>query len=183
MTTVDGLNPFGAGVKPRPNQFSEMSSEDFLKIVFTELTNQDPLQPSDSGALLQQLSTIRSIESDLKMMQHLETLVNGNQMAAAGNLIGKFIGGMTEDFTGVAGWVVAILKHGNSIYLELDTGWLVPLENVTTVIDPSLLPDDPDQPDPPGGGDGGDGGAVDNDAGENDDNGGDPFDLPEPFDD
>ncbi len=148
MSVIDTTNPFGVPTSPLPSQFSEMSSEDFLKVIFTELTNQDPLAPSDSAALLQQLSTIRSIESDMKMMQHLESLVHGNQLAAAGNLVGKFIGGMTSTFQNVAGWVVALVKEGNSIYLEMDTGYLVPLENVTTVIDPSLLPDDPGVEDP-----------------------------------
>lgn len=148
MSQISGLSPLGAAPRSTPNQFGEMSSEDFIKIIFTELANQDPLQPSDSGALLQQLSTIRSIESDMKLTQRLDALVHGNQFASAGNLIGKFIGGRTSDFHGVAGWVVAILKEGNSIHLELDTGWIVPLENVQTVIDPSLLPDDP----PPTGG-------------------------------
>jgi flagellar basal-body rod modification protein FlgD len=143
MSQINGFSPLDAATRSLPNQFSEMSSEDFLRIIFTELTNQDPLKPSDSSALLQQLSTIRSIESDLKLTQQLDKLVQGNQLASAGNLIGKFIGGLTEDFHGVAGWVVAVLKQGNAVYLELDTGWILPLDNVQTVIDPSLLPEEP----------------------------------------
>ena len=34
---------------------SDLATEDFVKIIFTELGNQDPLQPSDSKALLEQL--------------------------------------------------------------------------------------------------------------------------------
>ena len=49
-----------------PNAFSELTSEEFVKIMFTELSNQDPLKPSDSSALLQQMSNLRSIQSDIE---------------------------------------------------------------------------------------------------------------------
>ena len=47
--------------------FSAMDSEEFVKIIFTELQNQDPFQPNDSSALLEQLNSIRSIESDMAL--------------------------------------------------------------------------------------------------------------------
>jgi len=43
------------------NRFNELSSDDFLQIIFAELTNQDPLEPQDTGALLEQLNSIRQI--------------------------------------------------------------------------------------------------------------------------
>lgn len=137
------VNGIGGSATAIPSQFSEMSSEDFLKIIFTELTNQDPLAPSDSGALLQQLNSIRSIESDVKMTKMLESLVHENQLSASSNLIGKFIGGLTEQNFRVAGWVVSVIRQGNSIYLELDNGWVVPMQGVETIIDPSLFPEEP----------------------------------------
>ena len=45
------------------SRFNELASEDFIQIIFTELTNQDPLAPNDTSALLDQLNSIRSIES------------------------------------------------------------------------------------------------------------------------
>ena len=38
------------------NRFNELSSEDFMKIIFTELQQQDPFEPNDSSALLEQLN-------------------------------------------------------------------------------------------------------------------------------
>lgn len=124
------------------SQFSEMTSEDFIEIMFTELTNQDPFQPNDSQALLEQLNTIRSIESDISLTDQLETLVTENQLASASTMIGKFIGGMTEDNNRVAGYVVSVIRQGDSVTVELDTGWLVPAEGIETIIDPSLFEDE-----------------------------------------
>jgi len=128
-----------------------MSSEEFVKIIFTELANQDPFDPNDSAALLEQLNSIRSIESDLEMMQQLESLVHENQLASAGTLIGNFIGGLTEDNNRVAGYVVSVIRQGDTVSLELDNGWVVPIDNVETIIDPSQfdMDDNIDEPDDP----------------------------------
>jgi flagellar basal-body rod modification protein FlgD len=144
MSQINTFNPLAAsGAAREPSsRFSEMSSEDFIKIIFTELTNQDPLKPSDSSALLQQMSSIRSIESDVKLTDQLNALVTQNQLSAAGNMIGKFIGGVTADNNRVAGYVVAVSRENDSVNLELDNGWTVPIKNVEKLIDPSQLPDD-----------------------------------------
>lgn len=152
MTQISAFNPVDAALQRGnagvPSQFSKMSSEDFIKIIFTELSNQDPFQPNDSAALLEQLDSIRSIESDLKLTDQLQSLVFENQLASASNMIGKFIGGLTADNTRVAGYVVSVIRQGDNVNLELDNGWIVPVDGVETVIDPELLPDDeaPDEP-------------------------------------
>ena len=121
--------------------FAALTSEEFIRVIFTELTNQDPLEPSDTGALLDQLNSIRSIESDLQLTRQLEALVTENQLASASNMIGKFIGGHTQNFQRATGYVVSAVRQGDDIMLELDTGWFVPIENVDTIIDPSIFPD------------------------------------------
>lgn len=146
MTQIPAFNALDSASSTTRSQpasrFSEMSSEDFIKIIFTELSNQDPFKPNDSSALLQQMSSIRSIESDIKLTDQLKTLVTQNQLASGGNLIGKFIGGLTSDNNRVAGLVVAVSRADDVVSLELDNGWSVPINNVERVIDPDQLPDD-----------------------------------------
>lgn len=48
--------------------FSEVTSDEFMSMILSELTNQDPLEPNDTENLLNQISTIRSIESDEAML-------------------------------------------------------------------------------------------------------------------
>ena len=74
----------------------------FRHVIFTELANQDPLSPSDSSELLDQMNSIRSIESDLQMMNKLESLVFENQLSSASSMIGNFVGGLTPE---ECGWV------------------------------------------------------------------------------
>jgi flagellar basal-body rod modification protein FlgD len=146
MSQISAFNPTDAALQSNvPSQFSKMSSEDFIKIIFTELSNQDPFQPNDSAALLQQLDSIRSIEADLKLTDQLQSLVFENQLASASGMIGKFIGGLTPDNQRVAGYVVSVIRQGDDVNLELDNGWVVPISGVETVINPDLLPEAPSQ--------------------------------------
>jgi len=115
---------------PARNRFNEMSSEDFLKIIFTELQQQDPFQPNDSSALLQQLNSIRSIESDISMGKKLEAIVFQNQLASASNLIGKRISGLTVDNERVAGQVKSVTRAGTDVSLVLHNNWVVPMQNL-----------------------------------------------------
>jgi flagellar basal-body rod modification protein FlgD len=147
MSAINSFNPVDAAARSStPSRFSEMSTEDFIRIIFTELSSQDPFQPNDSAALLEQLNSIRSIESDMQLTERLESLVSENQLASASGMIGKFIGGLTEDNNRVAGFVVSVIRQGDSITLELDNGWLVPITGVETVIDPDLLPEEQEPP-------------------------------------
>ena len=136
MSQISAFDSTDQAVRSLPSQFSKMSSEDFIRIIFTELSHQDPFQPNDSKALLDQLNSIRSIESDIKLTDQLQSLVSENQLASASNMIGKFIGGLTADNTRVAGFVMSVIRQGDTVNLELDNGWIVPITGVEQVIVP-----------------------------------------------
>ncbi len=150
MSQISGVNTIDPALQRSPtNGFGEMTSEDFIRIIFTELSNQDPFQPNDSSALLNQLNSIRSIESDIKLTDQLEALVFGNKMASAGNLLGQIVGGLSQNNDRVLGFVISVNKQGDEVFLELDTGDFIPFDNVETVVDPIVF-QDPQQNPPPG---------------------------------
>ncbi len=143
MSAINGFTPLGPGApQTDPTGFNQMSSEDFIRVIFTELANQDPLSPSDSSELLDQMNSIRSIESDLQMMNKLESLVFENQLSSASSMIGNFVGGLTPEGMRVGGHVLSVVRQGGEVALELDTGWFLPLDGVETIIDPTLLADE-----------------------------------------
>ncbi|MDH3584900.1 MAG: hypothetical protein OER86_11870 [Phycisphaerae bacterium] len=128
-----------AGGTERPeltNRFAEMSSEDFIRVLFTELRNQDPLEPQDSSKLLEQLSSLRNIESQLTLQEKLESLVLGNQIASAGNLIGKLVEGLDGFNDQVQGLVTSVRVADGQVVLELDSGQALEMDRVTTITDP-----------------------------------------------
>lgn len=135
--------PSAAGIQASPvnsaSGFSEMNSEDFIRIMFTELQNQDPFQPNDSAALLEQLNSIRSIESDMQLTQQLEAIVFQNQLAGAGNMIGRYVQGMADGGVRVDGRVISVLRQGDLVGVELDSGWVVELDNIELIVDEALF--------------------------------------------
>lgn len=140
MTQIDATSATGFDPRtPGGSRFNDMTSEDFIRVIFTELQNQDPLDPSDTTAVLEQINSIRSIESDLNLANKLETLVTENQLASASSMLGSFVGGLTDDAQRVAGYVVSVVRQGDDIAVELDNGWFVNVNNVETVVDPSVI--------------------------------------------
>ncbi len=136
------------------SRFSDLSSEEFLKIMFTELTNQDPLEPQDTTALMQQIQSLRQIESDLTLQDTLSdvaastkestqsladlqagfrTIMTQSQIASAGNMIGRGVSGMAEDGSYVDGTVESVRVSGGNVSLLLESGGELPLANLIRV--------------------------------------------------
>lgn len=142
MSSIGSVSGFSNPVSK--NAFSDLTSEEFVKIMFTELANQDPLKPNDSSALLEQMSSLRSIQSDIDLSSKLQSMVSQNQLAAAGGLIGRYISGISTGNLRVEGEVVSVSRTSEGPVLNLDNGFRVRFDNVDEMIDPALLdpPDD-----------------------------------------
>jgi len=132
------VNSAAPAPPPLQSRFNEMSSEEFMKIIFTELQQQDPFKPNDSSSLLEQLNSIRSIESDIEMGERLEAIVFQNQLASAGNLIGKRVGGLSTENNRVGGVVKSVSRVGDEIGLLLHNNWVIPMENVEYIDDETM---------------------------------------------
>jgi flagellar basal-body rod modification protein FlgD len=117
--------------------FSALTSEEFTKLVLTELSNQDPLSPNDTNQLLQQISTIRSIQSDVDLSDGLTGLVSQNEFASASTLIGKSISGLTEDRTRVEGLVASVSRTKDGPVLTLSDGTRVAMNQVDAIREPA----------------------------------------------
>jgi len=115
--------------------FGSLTSEEFIKVMIEELSNQDPFEPQDSSALIEQLSSLRNIESQLALEKQISSLVLQNQIASAGGLIGKVVTGQNAGFNPVQGLVTSVRVHDETVYLELDTGVALEMNRVTEIAD------------------------------------------------
>ncbi|MBL8891408.1 MAG: hypothetical protein JNL67_15620 [Planctomycetaceae bacterium] len=84
---------------------NELSSNDFLKLLVAELQNQDPLAPTDSVQMLQQVSQIRQITSNDAMTATMNSVQVGQDVATASQLVGKRITALGTDNKEVEGVV------------------------------------------------------------------------------
>ena len=130
MSSAAGGAPAATG----KDAFAELSSGQFMKILMTELTTQDPLKPNDSAAILEQLSSLRNIESQVGMQEKLENLVLQNGIAQAGGMIGKLVEGLNIENQPVSGLVTAVRVVDGQAHLELDSGQSLSLDRVTGIV-------------------------------------------------
>jgi flagellar basal-body rod modification protein FlgD len=115
------------------NPNANLNSSDFINMMLTELQNQDPLNPTDSQALLSQMSSIGQLQSADQLQTTLTQSNFQNQMASAGNLIGKTVAGLDPSQNKTSGVVTSISAVNNQVYLNLDNQDQVPLANVSTI--------------------------------------------------
>lgn len=130
MGTQGQQNPTGA------NALQDVNLDDFLKLMITELQNQDPLNPMDNNEILQQLSQIREIESNVRLTETLESVLLGQSLTTAGSLIGRSIVAMVEDGAAVTGRVDRVSIVDGMPKLNVD-GHVVELKNVSEILDAS----------------------------------------------
>lgn len=138
MSTVEGI---GASASPSASGVGGLSSDEFLKLIFTELSNQDPLEPNDTGALLEQIANIRSIQSDVDLVDRLGDLVGQNELSAGAGLIGRMVSGLTETARRVTGIVNSVSKTEDGVVLNLDGGSRVPMSSLDRVLEGEAEPD------------------------------------------
>ena len=114
------------------NSFS-LKAQDFIKMMVTQLQNQDPLQPAKNDQLLAQMSQIGQLQSSTQLTESLKGLVLQNQIGAAGNLIGKNVKGLDDQNNDARGVVNSVRVQQDKVYLELDTGKSLAIDRVTNI--------------------------------------------------
>ena len=113
--------------------FRDVGMDDFLKLLIAELQNQDPMEPMDNAAMLEQIGQIRSIESNERMTETLEAVQLGQNMGTASNLIGRTVAAMTADGTRVSGRVDRVSIQDGLPKLEIG-GQVVELKNLEAIV-------------------------------------------------
>lgn len=130
--TTSTVTPSASPNKIQSKNF-QLKTEDFIKMMVTQLQNQDPLEPAKNQELLAQMSQIGQLQSTTSLQDSLKTLVLQNNLGAAGNLIGKMIQGMDENGDTLDGLVTSVRVESDQVFLELDNGKSVQLGRVTSI--------------------------------------------------
>jgi flagellar basal-body rod modification protein FlgD len=125
-----------AGVStPTDRGLNSLKSEDFFRILVTEMQQQDPLSPTETSDMIGQVSQIRSIELSSKLTDTLDTLALQQKTANAGGMVGKYVSAIVTGADGVEsaveGVVMAVrFDSDGATVLELDTGTAVRVDDV-----------------------------------------------------
>lgn len=112
--------------------FAGITSQDFMKLLITQLQNQDPLQPTDNEQLLNQISSMRELTSNIELESTLKSMTANQQLSSAAALIGQTVTGVTDDELEITGMVEQVFLKNGAVYLGVD-GEELPLKNVSTI--------------------------------------------------
>jgi len=117
------------------SSMAALSSRDFLQLLVTQLTHQDPLEPMGNEELLRQISSIRDIELSTTLSDSLRNLTGQQRFASASGLIGQYVSTRPDESgTTVSGVVsgVRFASNGEAI-LVLSNGVETPLTQVAGI--------------------------------------------------
>ena len=137
VTAIQSATP-AANRKTADDQLSGVTSMDFLKLLIQQLQNQDPTEPFSSKDMLAQVSQLRELQASIDLSGVLEQLAQSQQLGSAGSLLGKMITGIDQGGNEVTGLAVSVRVDDDKIYLELDTGERLALDNVRQINVPQV---------------------------------------------
>src|SRR5689334_3095659 len=85
-----------------------LKAEDFIKMMVTQLQQQDPMEPAKNDQLLAQMSQISQLQSTTDLTTSLKGMVQQNQIGSASALIGKSVQGMDDQNNTISGVVTSV---------------------------------------------------------------------------
>ena len=128
MATIGIVDPVGAGSGLQANS---LGLQDFLKILLTQLTYQDPLKPMDNQAFMAQMAQFTSLQQTQQLNTKLDALLSTQASLQSVGLLGRSVD--IADASGtVTGSVIALSLAGQTPQLT------VQLNNGTTLTGVSL---------------------------------------------
>jgi len=101
-------------------QANSLGMEDFLKVLLTQLTYQDPLKPMDNQTFMAQIAQFTSLEQTQQLNAKIETLITNQAALSSVGLIGRTVD-VTTNGTTLTGTVSALSLSGSSPLLSIRT--------------------------------------------------------------
>jgi flagellar basal-body rod modification protein FlgD len=97
---------------------NKLTLEDFLKVLLTQLTHQDPLKPMDNQQFMAQIAQFTTLEQTQQMSSSLQALLNNQSSLQSVGLIGRKVD-ITVDSGALTGTVSALSLAGPQPLLTL----------------------------------------------------------------
>lgn len=125
----------------KPKQ-GKVDQRQFLKLLTTQLTNQDPLNPIKDTAFVSQMAQLQTLDEQVRMTKELSGMRLEGQLQTSSAMIGKQVIGTDKDGKDASGIVYSTLVRDGKTFVELANKQRIPLGNVTDVMEatPATVP-------------------------------------------
>jgi flagellar basal-body rod modification protein FlgD len=136
MTSVSGTGSSGStnssGSTSSTDKYSNLKVSDFIQLLVTELTNQDPTSPVDNSTILNEISQIKSIQASQGLSDTLTSVLLGTNLATGSSLIGHSVTAKDDSSNSVTGTVSSVTVSDGTVKLKVGSS-TVSLSNVTQI--------------------------------------------------
>lgn len=102
----------------------------FLQLLITQIKNQDPTEPQDSGEFLAQIASFSSVEQQIQTNESLERLLTQNLLNGATDLIDRQV--FSADGQS-GGTVVAVSTTSDGMIAETENGDRILVDSTVTI--------------------------------------------------
>src|SRR5689334_14347845 len=118
--------------KPAQTSANKMDSDEFMKILLTQLTHQNPLEPMDNAEMMSQFSQLNSLQELRQIHTGMDQVSASNQVMYLASLIGKHVKANRPDGKVVEGVVEGVITEKDNPQVRIGTEE-VPLNEVIEV--------------------------------------------------
>ena len=137
-TMLDSTNTSAASRLPSQT----LTQNDFLKLLITQLSAQDPMNPVDDKAFIAQMAQFSTLQATTSMQQDIAQLNNQQAFSQANALIGRDVALQDGQGAQITGTVSAIQMASGSPQIVVN-GQAYDLSTVLTVTQPSAATTQP----------------------------------------
>lgn len=137
MSSVTGVtSTTSAASTATTSAQASLGKDDFLKLLVTQLQNQDPLKPMDNTEFVSQMAQFSSLEQ-------MQNLYRMGELQQANTMIGRYVKAQEYKVAGqpdlVYGKVYGVRSDSGTTYLMLDGGREVKADDVVSSMDDNGL--------------------------------------------
>jgi flagellar basal-body rod modification protein FlgD len=125
--------PINSGPQLPGKDKLQLKAQDFIKMMITQLQQQDPMEPAKNDQLLAQMSQISQLQSSNQLSDSLKGMVQQNQIGSAATLIGKTVQGLDGNNDPISGLVTSVRVSDDGAALQLDNGQELMMTRVTSI--------------------------------------------------
>lgn len=109
-----------------------MNSQEFLQLLVTQLTNQNPLNPASPTQLMAQTAQLTMVQSLQTMQQQMTTMSNSTAEQGAVSMIGKTVTSTDANGNQISGVVSQVSITSNGPVLTVGSQQ-VPYSSITGI--------------------------------------------------
>ncbi|MHC4886823.1 MAG: flagellar hook assembly protein FlgD [Planctomycetota bacterium] len=112
---------------------SKVDTDQFMTLLVTQMTNQDPMEPMSNEQMMSQLAQLQALEEQVATNDLLGTMSANSQIAEASSMIGSYIKGIDDANDLVEGLATHVTVRDGVAMLGLSDGSTLSLSGVTHV--------------------------------------------------